>query len=112
MMGEKSAEPIWNETSLESVPTTRKMDSVTDRKSTRLNSSHANISYAVFCLKKKNTLHLSSPPFIHSSSSFHTPSSLSFLYLPHARTPLISPLLPSPPSLLPSPFCSSTFSIV
>src|SRR3712207_8594434 len=27
---------------------------VVDRKSTRLNSSHANISYAVFCLKKKN----------------------------------------------------------
>src|SRR5258707_9297401 len=27
-----------------------------DRKSTRLNSSHANISYAVFCLKKKNSL--------------------------------------------------------
>src|SRR3712207_7365068 len=27
---------------------------VQDRKSTRLNSSHANISYAVFCLKKKN----------------------------------------------------------
>src|SRR5438445_7139990 len=27
-----------------------------DRKSTRLNSSHANISYAVFCLKKKNTI--------------------------------------------------------
>src|SRR3712207_7026500 len=26
-----------------------------DRKSTRLNSSHANISYAVFCLKKKNS---------------------------------------------------------
>src|SRR3712207_7072516 len=26
-----------------------------DRKSTRLNSSHANISYAVFCLKKKKT---------------------------------------------------------
>src|SRR3712207_8457681 len=30
------------------------MVSVEDRKSTRLNSSHANISYAVFCLKKKN----------------------------------------------------------
>src|SRR3712207_8809874 len=33
-----------------------------DRKSTRLNSSHANISYAVFCLKKKkkidNTVHI------------------------------------------------------
>src|SRR3712207_8236734 len=28
---------------------------VLDRKSTRLNSSHANISYAVFCLKKKST---------------------------------------------------------
>src|SRR3712207_7537867 len=27
----------------------------TDRKSTRLNSSHAHISYAVFCLKKKTT---------------------------------------------------------
>src|SRR3712207_8884411 len=29
---------------------------IVDRKSTRLNSSHANISYAVFCLKKKNSL--------------------------------------------------------
>src|SRR3712207_8820030 len=29
------------------------MVSASDRKSTRLNSSHANISYAVFCLKKK-----------------------------------------------------------
>src|SRR3712207_7727371 len=29
-----------------------------DRKSTRLNSSHANISYAVFCLKKKNKVHI------------------------------------------------------
>src|SRR3712207_7850863 len=28
---------------------------LSDRKSTRLNSSHANISYAVFCLKKKKT---------------------------------------------------------
>src|SRR3712207_7428591 len=31
----------------------RLVSSVRDRKSTRLNSSHANISYAVFCLKKK-----------------------------------------------------------
>src|SRR3712207_7340558 len=31
-----------------------------DRKSTRLNSSHANISYAVFCLKKKNNINYSS----------------------------------------------------
>src|SRR3712207_8666216 len=35
-------------------PVRRFLD-VRDRKSTRLNSSHANISYAVFCLKKKNT---------------------------------------------------------
>src|SRR3712207_8269000 len=32
---------------------TRGRDQDPDRKSTRLNSSHANISYAVFCLKKK-----------------------------------------------------------
>src|SRR3712207_7630761 len=31
-----------------------------DRKSTRLNSSHANISYAVFCLKKKKRTHIMS----------------------------------------------------
>src|SRR3712207_8002664 len=38
-----------------------------DRKSTRLNSSHANISYAVFCLKKiKLLLHRSIPPY-HST---------------------------------------------
>src|SRR3712207_8393597 len=36
------------------VPRRREVDlEVEDRKSTRLNSSHANISYAVFCLKKK-----------------------------------------------------------
>src|SRR3712207_6948234 len=37
--------------------------SMEDRKSTRLNSSHANISYAVFCLKKKH----------NSLSSYQTP---------------------------------------
>src|SRR3712207_7178622 len=39
-----------------------------DRKSTRLNSSHANISYAVFCLKKKHS-HPASllSPFLFSS---------------------------------------------
>src|SRR2546430_10165130 len=35
-----------------------------DRKSTRLNSSHSQISYAVFCLKKKNTF--------YSALNFHT----------------------------------------
>src|SRR3712207_7796885 len=37
----------------------RLVQTTLDRKSTRLNSSHANISYAVFCLKKKNTIHSS-----------------------------------------------------
>src|ERR1035437_436584 len=39
-----------------------------DRKSTRLNSSHANISYAVFCLKKKKTKQSRS----HEESDNHT----------------------------------------
>src|SRR3712207_8397766 len=38
-----------------------------DRKSTRLNSSHANISYAVFCLKKKKRLHV----ILTTRSSLH-----------------------------------------
>src|ERR1035437_10665983 len=37
--------------------TTRPRTFPVDRKSTRLNSSHANISYAVFCLNKKSELH-------------------------------------------------------
>src|SRR3712207_8342713 len=40
-----------------------------DRKSTRLNSSHANISYAVFCLKKtkapRAAAHVASPAAVH-----------------------------------------------
>src|SRR3712207_8480773 len=42
-----------------------------DRKSTRLNSSHANISYAVFCLKKKHSIQLllSHPITPHPNSS-------------------------------------------
>src|SRR5690242_21174230 len=46
-----------------------------DRKSTRLNSSHMSISYAVFCLKKKKTynallmiFHADTPAFIPSAS--------------------------------------------
>src|SRR5574337_1427650 len=38
-----------------------------DRKSTRLNSSHHSISYAVFCLKKKKTPH-------QTNSPTHTPT--------------------------------------
>src|SRR3712207_8759367 len=39
------------------------VEAAADRKSTRLNSSHANISYAVFCLKKKRKLaHIMTAP--------------------------------------------------
>src|SRR3712207_8288180 len=38
-----------------------------DRKSTRLNSSHANISYAVFCLKKKNVTNHCNPLCTYST---------------------------------------------
>src|SRR3712207_6889529 len=43
-----------SESCVEPHKTTSLMACGVDRKSTRLNSSHANISYAVFCLKKKN----------------------------------------------------------
>src|SRR3712207_7011287 len=36
-----------------------------DRKSTRLNSSHANISYAVFCLKKKKKRYLETARYLY-----------------------------------------------
>src|SRR2546426_3732909 len=42
-----------------------------DRKSTRLNSSHLVISYAVFCLKKKKNARPPPPPAVHLR---HTPS--------------------------------------
>src|SRR3712207_7041661 len=44
-----------------------------DRKSTRLNSSHANISYAVFCLKKKKTLfsYIFDPMFTFPLRPYH-----------------------------------------
>src|SRR3712207_6850161 len=45
---------------------------VADRKSTRLNSSHANISYAVFCLKKKKiNQHVSHDPTFNTYVKSH-----------------------------------------
>src|SRR2546430_6926776 len=47
-----------------------------DRKSTRLNSSHSQISYAVFCLKKKkesNRVRLPSPRPVRGSTLCHNP---------------------------------------
>src|SRR3712207_8592423 len=77
-----------------------KVDRITevDRKSTRLNSSHANISYAVFCLKKKqnhqltpfHSLALPFPPLLYShqpppllSTSYHSHSHLLHSHPPH-----------------------------
>src|SRR5256884_3073928 len=51
-----------------------------DRKSTRLNSSHGYISYAVFCLKKKNSSHSSRlrPLRAHASAFTMLPNSCTF----------------------------------
>src|SRR5207253_5958419 len=55
-----------------------------DRKSTRLNSSHVAISYAVFCLKKKKNDHYPrsviqrAKTFAHLCSDAHTPPLISF----------------------------------
>src|SRR4051812_49917766 len=45
----------------ESANTTHLPFAAGDRKSTRLNSSHMSISYAVFCLKKKNNANIQDP---------------------------------------------------
>src|SRR3712207_7595874 len=77
--------------------------SIPDRKSTRLNSSHANISYAVFCLKKKKKhtklFSFSSRPTystsldVYAFSSPLTPQTLShFLSLPHDKLCILSSL--------------------
>src|SRR5690348_18219920 len=47
---------------------------VADRKSTRLNSSHPSISYAVFCLKKKNNNNTSNLALNHSTQNYPTVS--------------------------------------
>src|SRR5438094_761620 len=65
-----------------------------DRKSTRLNSSHRTISYAVFCLKKKkkklqNYLTVSSPSFcLPFFSTHHAPTEISTLSL-HDALPIL-----------------------
>src|SRR3712207_1586563 len=72
----------------EIAPAARRGALVSDRKSTRLNSSHANISYAVFCLKKNKTQLLNRPSPLH----FPTPQPAS-----SSRPALLPPLSPPPP---------------
>src|SRR3712207_7300724 len=74
-----------------------------DRKSTRLNSSHANISYAVFCLKKKTSCSSSSLLSILPSRSAPTFFNSRFLRTPspyhpqhHARSTTPSTTTPHP----------------
>src|SRR5258707_11027350 len=60
-----------------------------DRKSTRLNSSHANISYAVFCLKKKKPTN-SDPP--NSAAAAAEPVSFRTMSIPLRCTKLNTPI--------------------
>src|SRR2546422_6838738 len=55
LRGFDSTVPIMVITASRSREAAERLQSVQDRKSTRLNSSHGYISYAVFCLKKKKT---------------------------------------------------------
>src|SRR5687768_18359140 len=79
--------PIWAHQSPSAAPGAahaahrrgRSAAALRDRKSTRLNSSHGYISYAVFCLKKKNTV----PPH-YVAHSLPVPSS--GLAVPHLGT--------------------------
>src|SRR5689334_24706222 len=45
----------------------RRLSAQQDRKSTRLNSSHSSISYAVFCLKKKKHTAATATPILHNT---------------------------------------------
>src|SRR2546430_7299878 len=61
-----------------------------DRKSTRLNSSHSQISYAVFCLKKKKKQHTSHRQFFPEHVPlypFPTKLSLDATFPPHCQVP-------------------------
>src|SRR3954463_6751776 len=80
-----------------------------DRKSTRLNSSHTIISYAVFCLKKQTRSH-------RSRCDRASDTKISMYARPHASPAPLSPLtccrpappFPSPQPLLPSFFFKGT----
>src|SRR3712207_7968510 len=77
-----------------------------DRKSTRLNSSHANISYAVFCLKKKQLISLphrsSNRPLIptrdpHASVTSISPSRAARFFSIRISPPSCTAFITSPP---------------
>src|SRR5256884_7125503 len=59
-----------------------------DRKSTRLNSSHGYISYAVFCLKKKKQIHT---PVLQRHSTDPWQLTFHFLFRPNLTFQLLKP---------------------
>src|SRR2546430_8147585 len=73
---------------------TAKRESLVDRKSTRLNSSHSQISYAVFCLKKKRALSASS--LNETAMSLDGTASLRDLFPP--TPPLLDCVVQRPPA--------------
>src|SRR5438034_48126 len=90
-----------------SAPTlTPQQSGTTDRKSTRLNSSHTVISYAVFCLKKKknNTPHAAAPPPASLPMPLRPPRSTLFPYTTLFRS---SPLLSRRPAWSPPRPCAA-----
>src|SRR2546430_3678276 len=61
----------------------------TDRKSTRLNSSHSQISYAVFCLKKKNIQNSLHTPHVYQAEAPLTITSMLWFYTIHLTLAMI-----------------------
>src|SRR5438309_1373498 len=74
----------------------------TDRKSTRLNSSHSSISYAVFCLKKKNQLCIFSLFSFTTSPSTEIPTLSLHDALPISGDPLLAKQVLSQLSYIPA----------
>src|SRR2546430_8565431 len=67
-----------------------------DRKSTRLNSSHSQISYAVFCLKKKKVIHILHHPHIRGPCPPLLHTVVNQRRIPSGGTPPPTPSLPAP----------------
>src|SRR5256885_3022697 len=77
---ERLTAPVLDRLDRQRQPALRSPHEPPDRKSTRLNSSHLVISYAVFCLKKKKTSQTSTVPGIASSSIGVADSTSTFFY--------------------------------
>src|SRR5256886_4252465 len=75
-------------------PSTESRSFPTDRKSTRLNSSHSQISYAVFCLKKKKRRTAHSTPTNHLHANRCDPLPQALMSISHIHPLLRKELLP------------------